>query len=275
MHGLHIGIDPIIFHLGPLQVRWYGVLMMTGVAVGAYVTSLEARRKGFDPGRVWEALLLVVPLGIVGARLMHILDNWAFYWRHPGQLVGLQLVGLAIYGAVAGGVLGVFLYARWTKLPFLRFLDCAAVGLPVAQFIGRFANIINGDTWGKPTTMPWAFIYTNPNAFLPQSLLGVPTHPTPVYEQLWLLIAFGIMLAVRKKLRADGSAIMLYIVLYSAGRFFISIFRENRILFLGMKEAQLLAVAAIVVFVPIIVVRERRARRTNGLATMRVENAAL
>ena len=270
-HGVHIGIDPIIFHLGALEVRWYGVLMMTGVAVGTLVASLEARRKGLDPSRVWEALLLAVPLGIVGARLFHVVDNFGFYWQHPGRIFGLQLIGLAIYGAVAGGVLGVYLYTRWTKLPFLRFLDCAAIGLPVAQFIGRFANIINGDTWGTPTTMPWGFIYTNPNAFIPQNLLGVPTHPTPVYEQIWLLIALGIMLAVRKRLRADGSAIMLYVVLYSFGRFFISFFRENRILFLGMREAQLLAVAAIVVFVPVIVVRERRARRPTPLELLRIE----
>lgn len=264
MHGLQIGIDPIIFHLGPLQVRWYGVLIMTGVVVGAYMTSREARHRGFDPDYVWEALLLVVPLGIVGARLFHVLDNFSFYWRNPSQLVGIQLIGLAIYGAVAGGIVGVVIYARLRKLPVLRFLDCAALGLPIAQFVGRFANIINGDTWGSSTTMPWGFIYTSPNALLPQSLLGVPTHPTPVYEQLWLLIALAIMLVVRRRLKADGSAIMLYVVLYSIGRFFISIFRENKILFLGMREAQLLALAAIVILVPIIVVRERRARRASA-----------
>jgi phosphatidylglycerol---prolipoprotein diacylglyceryl transferase len=266
MHGLHIGINPIIFHLGPLQVRWYGVLMMTGVVVGAYVTSLEARRKGFGSGYVWEALLLVVPLGVIGARLFHIVDNFSFYWHNPGQIIGPQLVGLAIYGAVTGGIIGVVLYARLRRLPVLPFLDCAAIGLPVAQFIGRFANIINGDTWGGSTTMPWGFIYTNPNAFLPASLRGVPTHPTPVYEQLWLLIALGIMLAVRKRLKADGSAIMLYVVLYSFGRFFISFFRENKILLLGMREAQLLALTAIVMLVPIIIVREWRARRAAPLS---------
>jgi phosphatidylglycerol---prolipoprotein diacylglyceryl transferase len=259
MH-IQIDIDPVIGRLGPLELRWYGVIMMSAVLVGAFAASREARRKGFDPAHVWNALLLVLPLGILGARLFHVLDNFERYWRNPGDIIGLQLLGLAIYGAVTGGILGAVLYALWQKLPVARFLDCAAVGLPLAQIVGRFANIINADTWGSPTDLPWGFVYTNPNTMLPRDLLGVATHPTPVYEQLWLIVAFAVVLRARRHLRADGTAIMLYLALYSLGRFFVSIFRVNLPLLWGLKQAQLIALAAIIVLVPLIVMLERRAR---------------
>jgi phosphatidylglycerol---prolipoprotein diacylglyceryl transferase len=261
--AIQIDIDPVITRLGPLELRWYGVLMMSAVLVGAFAASREARRKGFDPAHVWNSLLLVLPLGILGARLVHVLDDFERYLRNPGDILGLQLVGLAIYGAVIGGILGAVLYARWQKLPVARFLDCAAIGLPLAQITGRFANIINADTWGSPTDLPWGFVYTHPSTMLPRDLLGVATHPTPVYEQLWLAFALLLILPARRHLRADGSAIMLYLALYSLGRFFVSIFRVNIPLLLGLKQAQLIALAAILVLVPVIVLRERRARRRD------------
>jgi phosphatidylglycerol:prolipoprotein diacylglycerol transferase len=147
---------------------------------------------------------------------------------------------------IAGGILGLVIYCRWKKLPVLRVLDSTALAFPVAQIIGRCANIINGDTWGPPTKLPWGFTYTNPNALLPANLLGVPTHPTPVYEQLWLLVMLGILLYLIPRLKTDGLAFLSYVGLYSLGRFFISFYRVNNIIFLGMREAQLFAVAGIV-----------------------------
>ena len=168
--------------------------MAIAVLVGAYVFARQLRRRGIDPDHVYGMLLLAIPLGIAGARLFHILDNLRFYWHHPGQLWTLQLIGLAIYGVITGGVLAVFIYCRWKKLPFLRVLDALALAIPVGQLIGKCANIINGDTWGYATKLPWGFVYRNPHALLPANLLGVPTQPTPVYEQLWLLVVIAILL---------------------------------------------------------------------------------
>ncbi len=124
---------------------------------------------------------------------------------------------------MAGGILGLILYCPWKKLPVLRVLDSTALTFPVAQIIGRFANIINGGTWGPPTKLPWGFTYTNPNALIPANLLGVPTHPTPVYV--------------------------------------------NNIIFLGMREAQLLAVAGIILApVAALLLRRLAKRRSNAPA---------
>ena len=206
-----IDIDPILFHLGPLAVRWYGVIMAIAVLVGTWVFSRQLPKHGIAADHALGVLILAVPLGIVGARLFHILDDFSFYWHHPGQLWTLQLIGLAIYGVLTGGVLAVFIYCRWKELPFLRMLDALALAIPVGQLIGKCANIVNGDTWGYATRLPWGFVYKNPNALLPANLLGVPTQPTPVYEQLWLLVVIGVLLWAMPRLKTDGMAFLLYL----------------------------------------------------------------
>ena len=253
-----INIDPIIFHLGAFAIRWYGVIMAIALLVGAVVFGWQLRKRGIPSDHVYGMLLLAVPLAIVGARLFHILDNFRFYWHHPGQLWTLQLIGLAIYGVLTGGVLGVFIYCRWKKLPFLRVLDALALAIPVGQLIGKCANIINGDTWGHATKLPWGFVYRNPNALLPTNLLGVPTQPTPVYEQLWLLVVIGLLLWAMPRLKTNGMAFLLYLGLYSLGRFFISFERVNNILFLHLREAQLVALGVLIAVIPVAVILKRR-----------------
>ena len=253
-----INIDPIIFHLGAFAIRWYGVIMAIALLVGAVVFGWQLRKRGIPSDHVYGMLLLAVPLAIVGARLFHILDNFRFYWHHPGQLWTLQLIGLAIYGVLTGGVLGVFIYCRWKKLPFLRVLDALALAIPVGQLIGKCANIINGDTWGYATKLPWGFVYRNPNALLPTNLLGVPTQPTPIYEQLWLLVVIGVLLWAMPRLKTEGMAFLLYLGLYSLGRFFISFERVNNILFLHLREAQLVALGVLIAVIPVAVILKRR-----------------
>ena len=168
--------------------------MALGVIVGTFIFAGQLRRKGIDTGHVVPMLVVVVPSAIVGARLFSVLDNLGHYSHHLVAIVKPPYVGLAIYGVLTGGLPALAIYCRWKKLPVLRVLDCLALAIPVGQIIGRCANIINGDTWGSPTHLPWGFVYTNPHALLPANLLGVPTHPTPVYEQLWLVVMVAILL---------------------------------------------------------------------------------
>ena len=273
MAAITINIDPVFAHLGPLTLRWYGVIMALAVVVGALVFSRQLRRRGISSDHVVGILLLVVPLGIVGARLFHIIDDFGFYWHHPGQLWTLQLIGLAIYGVLTGGVLGVVIYCRRKKLPVWRVLDCLALAIPMGQIVGKCANIVNGDTWGYATRLPWGIVYKNPNALLPANLLGVPTQPTPIYEQLWLLVMIAILLWAMPRLRTDGMAFLLYLGLYSFGRFFISFERVNNVLFLGLREAQLVALVVFVAVFPAAWWLRRRVR-TGGSGTGGLPKAA-
>jgi phosphatidylglycerol:prolipoprotein diacylglycerol transferase len=260
MATITINIDPVFGHLGPLTLRWYGVIMAIAVIVGALVFARQLGKRGISRDHVVGMAIVAVPAGIVGARLFHILDDFGFYWHHPGQLWTLQLIGLAIYGVLTGGVLAIVVYCRRKKLPVWRVLDCLALAIPVGQIVGKCANIVNGDTWGYPTKLPWGIVYRNPNALLPTNLLGVPTQPTPIYEQLWLLVMIAILLWAMPRLETDGMAFLLYLDLYSFGRFFISFERVNNLLFLGLREAQLLALVVFVAVFPVAFWQRRRAR---------------
>jgi phosphatidylglycerol---prolipoprotein diacylglyceryl transferase len=259
-----IDIDPVIGRLGPLEYRWYGLIMALAVITGGVVFAWQLGKRGIPRHHALGIALIAVPCGVIGARVVHIFDRLGYYWENPGELIGLQLVGLAIYGVVAGGLVGLVVYCRWKKLPVLRVMDCTALAFPVGQIVGKFANIINGDTWGYPTQLPWGFVYVNPASFIPDDLLGVPTHPTPVYEQIWLLIVVGILLYVTPRLKTDGLAILLYFWLYSLGRFFISYYRVNDPLLGGLREAQVIALAVIVLAPVIAYLLIRRARGGRG-----------
>lgn len=258
-----IDLDPVIGRLGSLEFRWYGVLMMLGVFVGVIIFAAQLRRRGISVDHAWRIAVIAIPCGVIGARLVHVIENLGYYTQHPGKIFGWQLVGLAIYGVVGGGLIGLIAYCRWKKLPLLRVLDCTALAFPVGQIIGKFANIINGDTWGDPTSLPWGFTYVNPDSFIPDALLGVPTHPNPVYEQLWLLVVLGVLLFTVRRVKTDGVAILLYLGMYSLGRFFLSYFRVNKIIVFGLREAQIIALVIIVLAIPsaLYLVHKERQRR--------------
>ncbi len=256
-----INIDPVILRIGAYSLRWYPLIMALGLVAGSFIFAGQLRRKGIDTGHVVPMLVVVVPAAIVAARLFSVLDNWGHYSRDLVAIVKPPYVGLAIYGVLAGGLTALAIYCRVKKLPVLRVLDCLALAIPVGQIIGRCANIINGDTWGSPTRLPWGFVYTNPHALLPAGLLGVPTHPTPVYEQIWLAVMVVILWYAVPRLKTDGMAILLYLGLYSFGRFFISFYRVNNILLFGLREAQIVALVVLVAVVPAALLLRRRAGR--------------
>jgi len=260
-----IDIDPVIGKLGPLEFRWYGVIMAVAVAFGLWVMSRELRHRSISPEHVLGIAIFGVPCGVIGARLVHIFDHLGYYIDNPDKIFGLKLVGLAIYGVVGGGLIGVLLYCRWKRLSVLKVIDSTALAFASGQIIGKCANIINGDTWGDPTTSPWNLTYTNPASFIPEDLLGVPTHPTPMYEQVWLLVVVGLLIWLSPRLRrVDGLTILSYAWLYSLGRFFISFFRANDPMLWGLVEAQVLALAVLVLAPPLACLAIRRARMRTG-----------
>lgn len=262
-----IDVDPVIGRVGPFEFGWYGVIMAAGILVGLWIVSRQLKLRGIAPYHVIGIAICALPFGILGARLVHVLENVTYYVHHPGEILGLRMVGLAIYGVIAGTLVGAVVYSLWKKLPGLRVLDCGALAFPVAQIIGKCANIINGDTWGYPTKLPWGITYTNPHAFLPRSLLGVPTHPTPIYEQIWLVVVVVVLaLNMRRLRKVDGLAILSYFWLYSLGRFFVSFYRVNVAVLWGLKEAQVIALVVLIIVPPLAYWLVRRAPKRREQA---------
>jgi phosphatidylglycerol:prolipoprotein diacylglycerol transferase len=211
----------VAFQIGGLSVHWYGILIATGVLAAIGIALIEARRRGENTTHVMSMALIVVPLGAIGARLYHVIDQWDYYMQNPGMIIGGQ--GLGIFGAVIGGALGLIIYTRWKKLGTLRWLDIVAPGLILAQAIGRWGNFFNQELYGYPTNLPWG-IYIDPSHRLPGYESFSHFQPLFLYESLWNLLGFVVLMFAGRKFRSrlrDGDIFLLYVTHYSIGRFFL------------------------------------------------------
>jgi len=250
----------VLLQIGPIAIYWYGVLIVTGVLVAAWLAAKQAQRAGEDPEHVWNALLLCLLLGVIGARLYHVASSLGYYTTHPGEIFGLRMSGFGIYGAVAGGALGLYIYTRWNHLKFLRWLDLAAPGLALAQAIGRWGNFFNQELYGYPTNLPWG-IYIAPENRLPGFEQFQRFHPTFLYESLWNLLTFAILYGLSRKAPKrllDGDLFLLYGVLYPLGRFFIEFERPDAWRIGGVPTAQWVAIGAILFFGSVLIYRHQR-----------------
>jgi phosphatidylglycerol:prolipoprotein diacylglycerol transferase len=265
-----ISVDPIITRLGPIALTWHGLLAALGVAVGFVVILREAQRLGFKADDVYTAAILAIPAGFIGARLVHVADNLAIYQANPMLLLSFQEAGMAIYGAFIGGLVAILAYIWYKHYSVWQSLDAAALGILVGDAVGRLACTVNGDSYGKPTDLPWGFIYTNPGSFVPREWLGVPTHPFPVYEILWCLALAVLLYFLRTRIKAKGLLFLLALGGYALGRFFISFCRDNLIILpivktgsmdIGLNEAQVISVLFLVVAVPLGIYLWRRGPR--------------
>ncbi|HKH10451.1 MAG TPA: prolipoprotein diacylglyceryl transferase, partial [Rubrobacter sp.] len=177
--------SPVIFEAGPFALRWYGLCIALGIALGTWLTARELNRRGYDGTMALDALFFVVPLGFIGARVYHVLTDYELYRRDP--FPGVFEVwngGLGIYGAVIGGFLGVLLFARVRGINPLAFADAAAPGLVLAQAVGRFGNYFNQELFGRPSDLPWA-IEIAPENRPPGYSDAASFHPTFLYESIW------------------------------------------------------------------------------------------
>jgi phosphatidylglycerol:prolipoprotein diacylglycerol transferase len=248
VESIVMAIDPVLFRYSSIAIRWYGVMIALGIALGIWVALREARRLGLDEDAVYNAALWGVIGGLFGARLFHVVDRLDFYLQNPATVLAIQQGGLSIWGGVIGGLAAGAAYCRWAKLPLARVGDVAAPGLLVGQIVGRVGSLINGDAYGAVADLPWSIVYIHPDALIPD--LGEPTHPYPLYEIAWNLALLGFIWRLRRQERPDGTVFFAYLALYSLGRFLLTFVRQETIVLFGLQQAQLLAVIVALAVAP-------------------------
>lgn len=242
--------------LANVPIYWYGILIVAGALGGAWIASVLAKQRGLDPDHVWNALLFALLFGVAGARIYHIISDLAQndplgYLNDPIAMLNPRTGGLGIYGAVAGGLLGLFLYTRYAKLKFWTWVDLSVPGLLFGQAVGRWGNFFNQELYGWPTDLPWGIPIDQAHR-LPQFAALPPEtrfHPTFLYESLGLVLCFGISLWVMRRFRDalyPGDMFLLYLVLYPVLRFFTEMQRPDAWKISEIPTAQIIAVAAAV-----------------------------
>ena len=251
-----INIDPVLFHIGPVEIRWYGVMVALAVIAIVLISLQEAKRLKIAEEHIYNIAVWAVIGGVIFSRVFHVIDKWSYYVQHPEQIIGFA--GVAVYGAVFGAILAVIIYVWINRLSFWQMLDVVSPGALVGMAIGRVGCVINGCCYGLPTDGNWGCVYENPNALAP---LSIPIYPTQFFHLIWNLAAFGVLWAFRKRLQATGSAFLLYLALYGTGDLVTRLFREGEPFLFGMQQAQLIGIILLVLSVSLLVTRMIRYRK--------------
>ncbi|MBI2324944.1 MAG: prolipoprotein diacylglyceryl transferase [Chloroflexi bacterium] len=238
-----IGFDPVIARLGAFEVGWHGVVTVIAVWIAVWLGLRAATRAGFPTGPTSDVVVAAVVGGLVGARLFYVLDHLPRFLNDPLATFAIWEGGIAVYGAFIGGITVGAIAAVRVGLPVWRGLDLAAGPMLVGQAVGRLGCLANGDAWGAPTRAEWGLAYTHPNDLLPRDLLGVPTHPYPLYE-MGAVLALGLALVALRRRRLGSGVLFLWAALgYAAIRFSLSFFRQETVVAFALQEAQLVALA--------------------------------
>lgn len=224
-------MDPIAFSVFGIDVRWYGILISTGIILGVFLALKEAKRVGINEDKLLDLFLIAIPCAIVGARAYYVIFSWDYYKGDIFEIINIRGGGLAIHGALIGALLTGYIYCKIKKLDFLKIIDIVAPSLALGQSIGRWGNFINKEAYGRVTNLPWAI-----------TVDGLKVHPTFLYESLWNFGLFLFLLNFRKNKKYDGNVFVWYIIIYSIGRFFIEGLRTDSLMFGPIRMAQFISI---------------------------------
>ena len=247
-----------------LNIHAYAVCILLGIVAAGILTNYRLTRRGAEPGVVLDIIIWAVPLGIVGARIFHVLTHPDDYFYAGADLLKVLYVwegGIAIFGSLIGGAIGAWIGCKFSGIRFWTFADAVAPALLLAQAFGRFGNWFNHELFGLPTNLPWGLEIETSNPAYPAGLPeGTLFHPTFLYEIIWNLVGFALILIIERKMRLQwGKVLGLYLVWYGLGR---TVFESIRIdpseVFFGLRSNVWAAIFAVALGIVILVVQSRR-----------------
>ncbi len=239
----------IAFQIGSLTVRWYGIMIVTGIVAAIFIAAMLAKRKAIDIDHLLNIALLAVPFGILGARAYYVIFEWPYYSQHPNEILATWKGGLAIHGAIIAGGLAIFCYVLRKKHSFRVWGDILTPGLILAQAVGRWGNYFNQEAYGYETTVPWAMFID-----------GAYRHPTFLYESIWDAVGFVLLLVLWQawKKRKNGDIMACYMIYYSLGRFVVESFRTDSLMLGPFRVAMLISLVGVVLGALLLYFNRRR-----------------
>lgn len=237
-------MNPILVDLGFIKIYWYSFTMFLGVLIGGTIALKEARRFFIDEEFMINLFFYLIPFSLVGARLYYVLFNWAYYQNNILEIFKVWEGGLAIHGALIFGLIWTIFYSIKNKVSTLKLLDIIVPGLLIGQAIGRWGNFFNGEAYGPATTLTFL-----KKLFIPQFIIegmniqGIYYQPTFLYEFLWCLIGFILILIIRRREYIKiAQPTSFYLIWYGIGRFFIESLRTDSLMLSNFKMAQIVSV---------------------------------
>ncbi|RST77566.1 prolipoprotein diacylglyceryl transferase [Siminovitchia acidinfaciens] len=252
-------LNPIAIQIGPFAVHWYGIIIGLGIALALYIAMREGNKHHLDKETFPDLLIWAIPISIICARIYYVIFQWDYYSQNPGDMIKIWEGGIAIHGALIGAVATAIVFSRFKGISFWKIADIAAPSIILGQAIGRWGNFMNQEAYGGEVSR--AFLE---NMHLPQFIIdqmyinGAYHHPTFLYESIWNIIGFVILILLRKVNLRRGELFLSYVIYYSIGRFFIEGMRTDSLMLTGnLRIAQVISLVLIAVAIALWVYRRK------------------
>jgi phosphatidylglycerol:prolipoprotein diacylglycerol transferase len=255
-----IDLDPNLFKIGPFLITWHGVFAVLGILAGARLGFWLLSKEGVDVSRASDGVAWMVVIGLIGARLLYVWENFKLFSGQLGRVFLITEGGISQWGGLFGAMVGAYIWARRNSYSYWKIVDAGGAATMIGLAIGRIGDVINGEHHGTPTNLPWGVEYVNANT------LGQPgqvVHPEVAYEMLLTLVVLGALLPFHQRLKArlpDGVLGLIYLGLYGVGRFLLSYMRTDPAVFAGLRQAQLASLLMVLIAVVAVPLLFRRAR---------------
>ena len=269
---IEIEAAPYLLKFGTFVLSWHGVFSFIGVAGAVFLVGRWARFYGIDSDDIYSIAVWAIISGVIGARLVHVVDNLDYYIENPGLIWAVWSGGIGVWGGILGGFVGGITYALVVKQPAWVIADITAPALLLAQTIGRLGDIVNGEHCANATDLFYGFIWSHQSspAVYCANGIGASVQPVIAMEIIWNICSLFILWKMKERITPSGMLFALYLSLYSVGRFMISFLREDRVWFeaLGLQEAHFIALLVIVITIPILAFKARLGTRAEVRAAI-------
>ena len=285
-----VNVNAVLFRIGSLEIRWYGLLIACGMLLAVLYAMGRAKKFGVDPDKIIDVAFGAVIIGIIGARAYYVIFNYKEYVGRPlWAIFNISEGGLGIYGGIIFGLLSGYFFCKWRKVRVLPMFDLASLGFLIGQGIGRWGNFTNQEAFGSNTTLPWGMYSANTEYYLSHMQASLaeqgitvdptqPVHPCFLYEFLWCLAGFLLLHFFSKRRKYDGQIFLMYLCWYGVGRFWIEGLRTDSLMIGPLRTSQVVAAVLVLVSAVLLIYLQKIGYRNifgeEGLAKQMAIEAA-